>query len=211
LSAGSKDPDGTIVQYYWSILSTGQFSNKANLSVNFPRSGNYTAMLTVTDDNGNTASASISVQIRNRAPKATISAPCSIQAGKLAQFNASGSNDTDGTIVSFSWNFGDNFTSSEKVATHTYINPGTYKVTLTVMDNEKSLGTATWNITVLKKPSVPVKNTTADSGIWVFGLCVAVLLVFVIYISAPGRSKPRKKGTLMHKPKKPRTRKKKSS
>jgi PKD repeat protein len=37
-------------------------------------------------------------------------------------------------IVSYEWNFGDETTETDVTATHTYTNPGTYTVTLTVKD-----------------------------------------------------------------------------
>lgn len=45
------------------------------------------------------------------------------------------STDTDGTIVEWSWNFGDGTTSSEAHPTHTFAAPGDYAVSLTVTDN----------------------------------------------------------------------------
>jgi PKD repeat protein len=57
-------------------------------------------------------------------------------------FNASGSTDPDGSIVSYAWNWGDgtvstNSTSSSPLASHTYSAKGNYSmnVTLTVTDN----------------------------------------------------------------------------
>ena len=43
--------------------------------------------------------------------------------------------DTDGQVVAWSWNFGDNTTSTERNPTHTFTAAGNYSVTLTVTDN----------------------------------------------------------------------------
>lgn len=51
-------------------------------------------------------------------------------------FDATGSNDPDGTVDSFSWEFGDGFSSSGSSPGHDFASPGTYTVTLTVTDNE---------------------------------------------------------------------------
>ena len=51
-------------------------------------------------------------------------------------FNASSSYDPDGQIVSYEWKFGDGCTASGVIVTHTYTQPGTYTVTLTVRDND---------------------------------------------------------------------------
>lgn len=50
-------------------------------------------------------------------------------------FDGSGSHDSDGTVVSYHWNFGDGNTASGVTASHTYASQGNYSVTLTVMDN----------------------------------------------------------------------------
>ena len=51
-------------------------------------------------------------------------------------FDASASNDPDGSIVSYDWNWGDDSDNSSGVTpTHTYAAEGPYTVTLTVTDN----------------------------------------------------------------------------
>ncbi len=45
------------------------------------------------------------------------------------------SSDSDGTIASRSWNFGDGGTSTSTNPSHSYAAAGTYSVTLTVTDN----------------------------------------------------------------------------
>jgi 6-phosphogluconolactonase (cycloisomerase 2 family) len=57
---------------------------------------------------------------------------------KRAKFNGSGSTDTDGTVATYTWDFGDGFnaqSNSPKIR-HRYMNPGLYTVTLTVTDDE---------------------------------------------------------------------------
>lgn len=50
-------------------------------------------------------------------------------------FNASSSYDPDGSIVNYTWDFGDGTTAEGKVVTHSYSVSGIYRVTLTVTDN----------------------------------------------------------------------------
>jgi PKD repeat protein len=47
-----------------------------------------------------------------------------------------GSTDCDGTIVSWDWDFGDGNTSGLQNPTHAFLSPGTYIVSLTVIDND---------------------------------------------------------------------------
>ena len=62
-------------------------------------------------------------------------------------FDASGSNDPDGSIVSYEWNYGDG-TDSGVTTIHTYNTPGTYNVILTVTDDNGATDTANQTITV---------------------------------------------------------------
>ena len=79
--------------------------------------------------------------------------------GRTVQF-ADYSRD-DGRIVSRRWSFGDGATSTQKYASHTYAAPGTYRVTLTVTDDDGRTATATMNQTVLDPvtPDVSVPAT----------------------------------------------------
>jgi len=50
-------------------------------------------------------------------------------------FDGSGSSDSDGTIESYNWNFGDGNTDTGVTVTHSYETAGNYKVTLQVVDD----------------------------------------------------------------------------
>ncbi len=63
-------------------------------------------------------------------------------------FNASQSFDPDGQITQYNWNFGDNSSSSQAIATHAYSQAGTYTVTLTVIDNQGATGQTTGQVTI---------------------------------------------------------------
>lgn len=73
-------------------------------------------------------------------------------------FNASASRDSDGTLVSYSWDFGDGNNGSGVSASHDYAAAGSYLVTLTVTDNDGLTDTATKTV---KATVLPVASFTA--------------------------------------------------
>jgi len=77
--------------------------------------------------------------VRNNAP--SVSCPTApTVSDKTVTFNAVAS-DSDGTIASVSWNFGDGTTGSGLTPTHTYSAYGTYSLVNTVVDNGGSSAT----------------------------------------------------------------------
>jgi len=95
------------------------------------------------------------------------------EVGETVSFNASESIDPDGTIVSYSWNFGDgNITTvSENTITHAYASAGTFTINLTVTDNTGLTGSTTKTATVVSQRihdvailSVTTSTPTAKPG-----------------------------------------------
>jgi parallel beta-helix repeat protein len=79
------------------------------------------------------------------------------------------SNDRDGNIISWFWDFGDGDTSNEQNSMHSYNNEGTYYVTLTVTDDDGFTDTETKTIIVKnKEENIPVNfkiNSPYDGDI----------------------------------------------
>ncbi len=71
------------------------------------------------------------------------SANASVAAGELTRFNAAGSNDPDGQIATYAWDFGDGTTlaSGGPAPSHRYERAGSYTATLSVTDNERCSAT----------------------------------------------------------------------
>jgi PKD repeat protein len=57
--------------------------------------------------------------------------------GQAITFNATASEDPDGKIVKYAWNFRDGNTTTieDRIITHTYTTAGEYEVILTVVDD----------------------------------------------------------------------------
>src|SRR5262249_9764361 len=64
----------------------------------------------------------------------TVSCPIATVSGLTVDFTAVAS-DSDGSIASVSWNFGDSTTGTGSTISHTYSSAGTYSITNTVVDN----------------------------------------------------------------------------
>lgn len=78
-----------------------------------------------------------------------------------------GSTDADGTVVGWSWDFGDGQgLVTTQNASHVYTTPGTYTITLTVTDNQTLTGSVSHVITLDAPPNpAPVPNPPTPS--WV--------------------------------------------
>jgi fibro-slime domain-containing protein len=68
--------------------------------------------------------------------------------GETIQFDGSLCSDSNGVIESYEWNFGDGSESSEQNPQHSFDNPGTYVVTLTITDDCGAVGMDTCIVTV---------------------------------------------------------------
>jgi len=63
--------------------------------------------------------------------------PSHPKVGETITFDASSSYDVDGSIIAYSWDFGDNSTAFGVLVSHAYSEPGNYTVMLTVTDNDR--------------------------------------------------------------------------
>jgi len=160
-ASGSYDPDGYIVKYEWNFgviwleNDTATGVNPTYTYTSIPPSGYYDVVLTVTDNDGYTATdvtrAYISESPTNKPPVANfVWYPASPLVDEIILFNASSSYDLDGNIVGYNWNFGDGTTVAgpKATVTHSYGRAGTYTVTLEVVDNLGASSVIRKNITV---------------------------------------------------------------
>jgi PKD repeat protein len=161
----STDSDGTIVEYYWSA-SDGQIASGKRVNMTFPNAGTYTINLVVTDDKDaqstNTAQQTVTVTAKpvpKVAPVAHLSiSPTNGEIPLTVSLNASGSSDSDGTIVDYAWTASD---GQEKFGTNTKITfdkSETYTITLTVTDNDGLTATAQDTVTVSEPTTLGIAH-----------------------------------------------------
>lgn len=116
--------------------------------------------------NLDTAWATLILEFTTRAPKAVaVSNVVTTQQGFPVGFDATGSYDLDGTIVSYEWDWETDgiYDATGITASHTFLLPRTYVVTLKVTDNDGLIGFDTVAITVTQEPNyAPTAVATAS-------------------------------------------------
>jgi PKD repeat protein len=133
--SASSDSDGTIAAYHWDF-GDGMTASGATAGHTYAAPAAYPVTLTVTDDDGSTAVASTLVSVTNVAPAASFKFSC---AGLSCSFDGSESSDSDGTIATYHWDFGDGGSANGASSVqHAYSQAGSYVVTVKVTDNEGS-------------------------------------------------------------------------
>lgn len=168
-SAGSYDVEGGAITYAWNF-GDGSSSGLASPTHTFTTAGTYIVKLTVYDQS-NVASAEtndskVTITVAepnpNVLPVAVATASPTSGIGPLnVSFTGINSYDPDGTIVSYSWDFGDGSSlSTSPNPTHIYNTVDTFTATLTVTDNSGGTDTATVQATVTGLPPVIIPTIT---------------------------------------------------
>ena len=159
----SSDPDGTVVAWSWDF-GDGATSTQRNPTHQYGDNGTYLVTLVVTDNDGTpSAPYSASITVADVAPTAAFTyAPASPTVGQTVSFTDT-STDPDGTIVAWSWDFGDGATSTQRNPTHQYGDEGTYLVTLVVTDDEGTAGSHSAVIAVEVLPMAYDETSGEDS------------------------------------------------
>jgi PKD repeat protein len=159
--SASRDVDGRIVFYAWSF-GDGALSSEVSPSHLYATAGLYQATLVVTDNLGLTGTNKAFITI-NAPPVAHAGPDQTNVVGATVSFDAGGSRDSDGTISTCTWQFGDGSgaTGPGAVTSHVYTAVGTYAVRLLVRDNAGAIARANSLVTInanLPPVAVPGPN-----------------------------------------------------
>jgi PKD repeat protein len=158
-ATGSNDPDGSIVRYDYDFNGDGiweAFDGPSTISWTYTVGGTFTARLRVTDNRGaqaNTTS-TITITVPNNIPPTASLLPLTASgtAPYILAFDATGSTDTDGTIIRYDYDFNNDGIwdayDSPSTITWTYTVPGAYTAKLRVTDNMGAQASATSTIAV---------------------------------------------------------------
>lgn len=148
-ATGSTDSDGSVADYRWDF-GDGNTAFGMNPGHVYSAAGQYSIMLVVTDNDGATGDSAqvvdvVAAGVSNNPPAASFTSSC---ADLDCNFDASGSTDSDGTIVSYDWTFGDGQFGTGQLANHIYAAAGSYTVRIDVTDNMGAASSSTQNISV---------------------------------------------------------------
>jgi PKD repeat protein len=167
---GSDDPDGVddLASWSWDFGGDGESDEQSPVHT-FSAANTYEVTLTVTDAAGATNSLSQDVVVSTTAnvvPTADFDFICNAEECTFTD----ASSDTDGTIASYAWEFGDGETSTEADPVHTYagITELTeFEVTLTVTDDDGGVSTPFTQTVAVAPPA----QTVCDNGSGTFVEC----------------------------------------
>ncbi len=143
---------GNIVNWYWDfgdpLTGTNNFSTLQNPIHIFSDSGSFIVTLQVTNATGCQDTISQEVFI-NSLPDVDFTVnPDSTCVGSITYFNGTGSD-----IISWFWEFGDGGTANVQNPPHIYTEPGTYDVTLTVINLNGCSNSVTHTVWVNAQPT----------------------------------------------------------
>jgi photosystem II stability/assembly factor-like uncharacterized protein len=136
-------PNNSYYAYYSYIFGTWVFSGWGNLNTII--SDGVFIIRAVGRPGGGT---------QNQNPVAVMNvSPNPALINQQVTFDGAGSYDPDGQIVSYSWEFGDGYTSNQMNATHSYSQAGQFTYRLTVTDNNGATGQSAGSIVISDTPS----------------------------------------------------------
>jgi PKD repeat protein len=135
----SSDPNGDALTFAWDF-GDGAMATGVSPTHVFAADGMYVISLTVNDGQvdsvASTTSATIATPPANSAPTANAGGPYNGDAGIAVNFDGRASDDPDGDVLSYQWDFGDGTIDFGATPSHVYAMAGTYTVRLVVNDGE---------------------------------------------------------------------------
>jgi PKD repeat protein len=129
----SSDPEGGVLKYFWDFGddTKGEGINPTKV---FDKGGVYTITLKVLDDTGFPENFDTDKMVVSVAESPIAYAGEDITAGVSEEihFDGSQSTDLDGLVNSYNWDFGDGSSGGGPTPRHAYLEPGVYRVILTI-------------------------------------------------------------------------------
>lgn len=160
--SGSYSPLGNPLTYKWLWGDGASTNNASSVAAHlYGVGGPYLGQLIVADNKGdsNTNSFTVTVGLSNRPPVIVFAASSTNPyVESTVTFDASGSSDPDGDLLTFTWDFGDRSKTTGPLVTHVFHQIQEYTVVLTVADNHGGVSVATQTIHALNAAPVFTSN-----------------------------------------------------
>ena len=146
--SGSYDPQGEITDFLWDFGDGSPVISGKQVDHTYERSGEFVVTLVVVGPSG-TGRGTTVIRALNNPPIASFTFwPQDPFQDEQVTFDASGSYDPDGEIVSWEWDFGDGGMAEGETVDHTFTAPGDYTVILTVTDDSGGQAVTSRTVTV---------------------------------------------------------------
>lgn len=141
--------EGTVTNYTWDFgdgsTGSGQLVQHA-----FDKIGTFNVKLIVTDDKGLSGRLTKTVTVYTKDPIVRFYySPDRSKSNEVITFNASPSFDPGGSIIKYTWDFGDGSKGKGSIVEHVYASAGKYQATLRVTDRDRNTVSMTRLITVI--------------------------------------------------------------
>lgn len=160
LTSSAGDPEGGPVTLAWNF-GDGATATSASVSHTYSSPGVFKATLAATDDRGATCSKSVDIRARALPTCAASMTPTQGRVPLTVSFGGSAT-DSDGTVISAGWNFGDGTTASTGFTSHTYGTPGAFSSAFTAVDNEGDACSKTFSINILPPNKPPTCSASVS-------------------------------------------------
>jgi len=142
--AASRAPFATITAYAWNF-GDGATANGPTPTHKFRRNGDHFVTLTIATSAG--ASSTITQRVAIGDPAASFAISGTRRAHQRLSFTAKAT-DPDGHVTHFAWNFGDGHHASGRRASHVFSRAGSYAVSLTVTDSDRTRTVVTHGVRI---------------------------------------------------------------
>lgn len=151
---------GAPTQWLWNFGDGNTSTTGPVVTHVYPAPGNYIVTLFVSGGSGNCFDNTFAVAVVGNSVQAAITATDSACVFEPVSFTDN-TIVTGGTIVSWTWDFGDGFFSNLQNPVHSYNVPGTYTVTLSALSDGGCLSTATQTILISPQPAAAFTVSSA--------------------------------------------------
>ena len=158
LDGSQSQPGGSPIDTYGWSLGDGNSAEGAMVTHAYSQPGTYEVTLTATDGTGLSSGATAQIAVREPEPEntptpglppeAVILVPPAVAVGDEVILDGSQSQPGASPIMIYDWDLGDGASAQGAVVAHSYGQPGTYQVTLSVRDEAGMSGSAVAQILV---------------------------------------------------------------